>query len=996
MKPKHLSLRALCVLLALSVAASTLLSGCAAASAEEPAQPAAAQVRAEPEKEKPENLIGTKKSETVYVNLDPTGRPYDTVVTDWLHSDTPGVTFEDVSDLKDIENIKGDRGPRQEGERLSWQLDGTDLYYTGRTGKELPLEVKITYRLDGKEYDPQELAGKSGRLEIRLSFKNTSKHEVEIGGEKTVMYTPLMVAAGMALPDDTFGNVKVSDGSVVTDGSSQVVAMVCLPGLGDSLALDSYSVQELNDLDFPEEFTVTADVVDFEMGPIMIAASPELPDLDDLKKSDEFDDMEQDLYDLRDMQNDLETLDPDRDIRSLLTDPERTDAARLIIDDVFDFYDLNKDILDILPKYVTDENVRLYDRIDHDLSEKAMGTLLDDDDLADLFDLVDDLSPNRLQELVDDYDELQKNKALKAQLDQIIAQADQGGLQTLLDDLKTVYAGVKTAQASDPEGYREGLQALQQFLEICRQMKAQLEAQQTRLQARQVVMGYINNPDAAGKLDDVLSGSKLNPTLRDELVRASANGDIVDPGHIRPIRREGDKKAEPVTSEPTVNEPATDEPTTSEPATGEPTTGEPTTSEPTTSEPTASEPTTSEPTASGPVVSEPEGVTAVLAEYIESSGGEDAGAAGKGEEPPAEEKKDPPADADGSSGEGGEGGGDADPAPALDGGSKADGAEKKPVDEDRMDVYAEITGTTAGYYLLTGAIDEYLNKAGDDELKEIVESAPRARSARSGGTVPVPTEQYQQLMAMKGMVEQMEKLVVAIGPDELLKLLDDVNRYGPGLEQMAGQLQGTEVQKYLDRMLGHLKENTDNMETLVLLLKKLDETNLLDEVENIDDLRDDLTDARPIIKALRRDLKRTDIHKSLHESPETITTLLRMRDDLDAHRDITETMRNMLQDEKISLSRGMIATLDRLKDKGAADSAIEKLDDLDELLERKDRYVDLSKEYGVFTAAPEGLDTDVKFVMKTDEVKIPEPAEETAAPVEEKQGFFGWLKGLFT
>ena len=38
----------------------------------------------------------------------------------------------------------------------------------------------------------------------------------------------------------------------------------------------------------------------------------------------------------------------------------------------------------------------------------------------------------------------------------------------------------------------------------------------------------------------------------------------------------------------------------------------------------------------------------------------------------------------------------------------------------------------------------------------------------------------------------------------------------------------------------------------------------------------------------------------------------------------------------------------------------------------------------------------VKFVMKTDEVKIPEPAEETAAPVEEKQGFFGWLKGLFT
>ena len=51
---------------------------------------------------------------------------------------------------------------------------------------------------------------------------------------------------------------------------------------------------------------------------------------------------------------------------------------------------------------------------------------------------------------MDDYDELQKNKALKAQLDQIIAQADQGGLQTLLNDLKTVYAGVKTAQGLRP------------------------------------------------------------------------------------------------------------------------------------------------------------------------------------------------------------------------------------------------------------------------------------------------------------------------------------------------------------------------------------------------------------------------------------------------------------------------------------------------------------------------------------------------------------------
>ena len=70
---------------------------------------------------------------------------------------------------------------------------------------------------------------------MTVRFRNTQKQRVTIAGKDTDMYTPMLVAAGMSLPDDTFQNVEVSEGSVISDGSNQIVAFACVPGLNDSL-----------------------------------------------------------------------------------------------------------------------------------------------------------------------------------------------------------------------------------------------------------------------------------------------------------------------------------------------------------------------------------------------------------------------------------------------------------------------------------------------------------------------------------------------------------------------------------------------------------------------------------------------------------------------------------------------------------------------------------------------------------------------------------------
>ena len=987
-------LKAVSLVLAAAITCASVLSGCAKSNgtqstAASPASSEAAQTEQQvvsgpftgPD------AAGVKKSETVFINLDPTGKPYETTVTDWIHSDTPDAVLNDLSDLTGIENIKGLQQPRQEGDRLTWKMEGSDLYYTGKTDKEPPVDVEITYTLDGKSIEPQELPGKSGQLSMTVRFRNTQKQRVTIAGKDTDMYTPMLVAAGMSLPDDTFQNVEVSEGSVISDGSNQIVAFACVPGLNDSLALGTYRIQEINDLDFPEEFTVKADVQNFEMGPVMVAVTPELPDLDELTKSDEFDDMRQDLTDLQDMQDDLNTIDPDRDIRSLLTDPNRTEAARVITNDVFDFYDLNKDLLDILPKYVTDENIRLYDRIRHDIKDGAFDSLLDDDELADLIDLVDDLSPNRLQELADDYAELQKNDKLRAALKQLMGAANPD-TEKLLDLLMQVYGAIN----SDTAVKEAGLTALNGLIQRPELLTASAQAA-LRQGVRDALMKCINVQEqtAAGMLQMVLAQSKLNSRLQAELVAASYAGLIVDPSRTRAIRHADDVADassildEDVSSAPDEDASSTpDEDAPSTPDEDAPSTPDEdassTPDEDASSAPDEKAPTVFESITENTVVNR----TRTLAAFTNNADGDTSSAPNDGTSsvPNGDTSSAPDGDTSSAPDD------DTSSAPNDDTSSAPNDDTSsapfvpsepiKPLASDRADLYKEITtDTNAGYYLIEGAIDAYVNNADPAELLTLAKQFD-----------PQAASQVESMQAIQALLGQ-------IGPDRLTSLLSQAQTCEKYLSDLLTAVQQPELKEYLEKLMRDLQDNEENLHTLILLLRQLDDMNLLDEVENIDDLREDLSDLRPIVQSLRRDLDRAEMNKSLHASPETVDTLLRMKDDLEEHRDIMETMRNMLQEEKVTLSRSMIATLDRLEAKDAAGSAVEKLDDLDELLERKDRYTELSDAYRIFTAAPDSMDTDVKFVMKTDEIKLPDDDEPVQTPVQEQEGFVAWFKGLF-
>lgn len=225
------------------------------------------------------------KEETVYVVADAAGKTRSVIVSEWLKNPEESGTLKDASDLTDIKNVKGDETfTEEDGGGITWQADGKDIYYQGTTNRELPVELKITYTLDGKVISPEELAGKSGKVAIRMDYTNHETVKASINGKEEEVAVPFTAVTGMIL-SDKFTNVEVTNGKLLTDGKNQVAVGIAMPGLKDSLKADSTDFD--TEIEIPDYVEVTADVEDFSLDMTMTMIMSDI--LSDLTLSDSLD-----------------------------------------------------------------------------------------------------------------------------------------------------------------------------------------------------------------------------------------------------------------------------------------------------------------------------------------------------------------------------------------------------------------------------------------------------------------------------------------------------------------------------------------------------------------------------------------------------------------------------------------------------------------------------------------------------------------------------------
>ena len=227
------------------------------------------------------------KDESVYVKADASGKVNETTVTEWLKNPNNGKT-EDVTELQNVENVKGDETYTTDSEgSVSWKSEGKDIYYQGTTDKELPVDVEITYTLDGKKVEAKDLKGKDGKLEMKVQYTNQSKETVDVSGESVEMYTPFAMVTAMMLPNDEYTNVTIDHGKIVSDGDKNIVVGLGFPGMEENLNLEGKDIG----IDIPDSFTITADVKNASVGPTMTVASSDVLEQFGLDEIDSFDDL---------------------------------------------------------------------------------------------------------------------------------------------------------------------------------------------------------------------------------------------------------------------------------------------------------------------------------------------------------------------------------------------------------------------------------------------------------------------------------------------------------------------------------------------------------------------------------------------------------------------------------------------------------------------------------------------------------------------------------
>lgn len=243
------------------------------------------------------------KVETVYVASDATGAVNEIIVSDWLKNTDGSANITDTTSLNNIVNVKGRETYKDNGDgTISWNANGSDIYYQGYSDQQLPVEVSVSYTLDGKEVTPEEIAGQSGHVTIRFDYTNNATETVEIGGEDTEIKVPFAMVSGAMLDTDKFTNVEVTNGKAISDANRLVVVGMALPGLKESLALDQDKLDKLEladtDISIPEYVEISADTTHFELGMTLTMASSDVLNdlgLGQLTDTEAIDDMETDM-----------------------------------------------------------------------------------------------------------------------------------------------------------------------------------------------------------------------------------------------------------------------------------------------------------------------------------------------------------------------------------------------------------------------------------------------------------------------------------------------------------------------------------------------------------------------------------------------------------------------------------------------------------------------------------------------------------------------------
>ncbi|HHU06066.1 MAG TPA: hypothetical protein GXZ65_06270 [Clostridiales bacterium] len=188
------------------------------------------------------------KEEVVYANLHNDGTVGQIYVVNIFESSTGG-TVKDKGDYESVVNLTDTSEIKLTGNELTFSMGSGRFYYQGNMKSTLlPWHFDISYSLDGDALSAEEIAGKSGALEINITTKDSAYAD-------NAFFENYMLQVSLTLDTSKCRNISADGATVANAGKDKIINYTVMPNSAGKLKL-------------------SADVTDFEMKPIQITAVP--------------------------------------------------------------------------------------------------------------------------------------------------------------------------------------------------------------------------------------------------------------------------------------------------------------------------------------------------------------------------------------------------------------------------------------------------------------------------------------------------------------------------------------------------------------------------------------------------------------------------------------------------------------------------------------------------------------------------------------------------
>ena len=235
----------------------------------------------------PINVFAMTKNEIIYANLDYKGNIKNTTITNQLSNLEKGKII-DYTDLENIENTNGKEKFTKDNYKIEWSSTGKDIFYKGKINNELPIKINTTYYLNGEEINPNKIKNKSGHIKISINLTN-KEYNKEVG-----MYVPYVVDATTIIGNNNT-NIKVTNGTTVSNGKNNIITAIASPGLYKSTGINEFSSLD--------NITIEFDTTKYKFNEIYFVITPKLLDKVDINKINKVDELNNSLNTLQDSMN---------------------------------------------------------------------------------------------------------------------------------------------------------------------------------------------------------------------------------------------------------------------------------------------------------------------------------------------------------------------------------------------------------------------------------------------------------------------------------------------------------------------------------------------------------------------------------------------------------------------------------------------------------------------------------------------------------------------